>query len=61
MKRGIVWEYDPRMDMWYINGEVKIIKETERAIKIRKLFRSRWIPKRAIGIRIEEIGSQEVR
>ena len=56
MKRALIREYDPETGLWFISKEVKVIEETPTAVKIKGFLRSKWLPKRGIGVRVEIIG-----
>mgnify|MGYP000456880044 CR=1 FL=1 len=55
MKRALIWEKDFDLGTWHIVKEVKVIEETPRAVKIKKLIGTEWLPKRGIGLRVEMI------
>ena len=58
-KRALIWEKDFNLGTWHIVKEVKVIEETPRAVKIKKLIGTKWIPKRAMGIRVEMIDEKK--
>ena len=53
--KAIVWDKDFDTGLWQTNGEVFVVKESGRAIKVRRWYSlfSTWYPKNSIGIRFE--------
>ena len=55
--KAIVWDKDFDTGLWQTNGEVFVVKETDKSIKVRRWYSlfSTWYPKNSIGIRFEII------
>lgn len=49
----IIYEYNPRSQLWYATKERKVLGLTDHSIKIRKWIRAKWYPRKPLGMRFE--------
>jgi len=53
--KAIIHEYDPRLELWFISCERKVLDITNQSIKLRYKWwqRPKWFPLKAFGMRFE--------
>ncbi len=56
-KQAIIREYDPRLELWFIDRIRPVVDQTPQSICIRESFFKRrvWYPIKPIGMRFEVI------
>lgn len=57
IRKAILSEKNMKDAIWYISHEVYVVGETKNAYKIKrwKFMPAKWVPKNAIGIKLEII------